>query len=92
VAPRRTRRTVCSAASSCAGAFIPGEARTHARATLEKRTGARLLTPAQVVAGKGFDGLFEFRKVGQTSAAAWSRSSTARSGIGTTSAPSCRSA
>lgn len=37
------------------------------RATLKKREGSRLLTPAAVVAGKGFDGLFEFRKVGQTS-------------------------
>jgi hypothetical protein len=36
-------------------------------ANIKKRTGARLLTPSQVVAGKGFDGLYEFRKVGQTS-------------------------
>src|SRR5262245_38358230 len=35
------------------------------RATLAKRTGARLLTPAQIVAGQSFDGLYEFRKVGQ---------------------------
>jgi hypothetical protein len=40
---------------------------SQARATLEKRNGARLMTPAQVVAGKGFDGLFEFRKLGQSS-------------------------
>lgn len=39
----------------------------EARCTLDKRTGARLLTPAQIVAGKGFDGLFEFRKLGQSS-------------------------
>jgi hypothetical protein len=37
------------------------------RARLEKRTGSRLLTPAQVVAGKGFDGLYEFRRVGDIS-------------------------
>lgn len=41
------------------------QAGTPARATLAKRTGSRLLTPSQVVAGKGFDGLYEFRKVGQ---------------------------
>lgn len=43
------------------------QAGTPARATLAKRTGCRLLTPGQVVGGKGFDGLYEFRKVGQTS-------------------------
>jgi hypothetical protein len=37
------------------------------RATLQKRTGARLLTSAALAAGHGFDGLYEFRKVGQTS-------------------------
>lgn len=36
------------------------------RATLKKREGARLLTTSAVVAGHGFDGLFEFRKVGET--------------------------
>jgi hypothetical protein len=34
------------------------------RARLDKRGGSRLLTPAQVVAGKGFDGLYELRRVG----------------------------
>jgi hypothetical protein len=37
------------------------------RARLDKRTGCRMLTAAAVVAGKGFDALYEFRKVGQTS-------------------------
>jgi hypothetical protein len=36
-------------------------------ANIKKREGARLLTPSAVVAGNGFDGLYEFRKVGQTS-------------------------
>lgn len=36
------------------------------RATLLKRTGSRLLTPAALVAARGFDGAYEFRKVGQT--------------------------
>jgi hypothetical protein len=34
---------------------------------LQKRTGARLLTVSSVVAANGFDGLYEFRKLGQTS-------------------------
>lgn len=37
------------------------------RATMAKRQGARLLTPAAVVASRGFDGLFEFRRVSQAS-------------------------
>lgn len=36
------------------------------RAVLDKRTGARILTPSKVDGASGFDGLFEFRKVGQT--------------------------
>lgn len=36
-------------------------------ANIKKREGARLLTTSAVVAGQGFDGLYEFRKVGQTS-------------------------
>lgn len=39
--------------------------RAAPKASLGKRTGSRLLTPAQVSAGQSFDGLFEFRRVGQ---------------------------
>jgi hypothetical protein len=61
------------------------------RATLQKRTGARLLTSAALAAGHGFDGLCEFRKVGQTSGRVVAVLN-GKAGIGTTSARSCRSA
>jgi hypothetical protein len=47
--------------------FANEQLQPEPRATLAKRNGCRLLTPAQVVSGRGFDGLVDFRKVGQVS-------------------------
>jgi hypothetical protein len=46
------------------GAFMSASRRARRARDAREAHRRRLLTPAQVVAGKGFDGLFEFRKVG----------------------------
>jgi hypothetical protein len=62
--PERLPKGATPDAKNCL--FIDLQLEPSPQCSLAKRTGSRLLTPSQVVAGSGFDGLYEFRQVGST--------------------------